>query len=153
MSRKKFEEKSKSDNLLAFANNLRRLRKERKLSQEKVNSDLDFNVGDLTRWEKGYAYPHIETLIKLANYYEVSLDSLFGREYSIPVINKLEEMHNNNVSNILYNLAFILEHDRREHFGKYLSDFINQIAHDLEDEEKNKKIGLQERIKNFKGFF
>ena len=55
-------------------------REEMKISQ----SDLARNVNNMQRnisnWENGASEPDCESIVKLADFFEISIDELFGRE-------------------------------------------------------------------------
>ncbi len=55
---------------------LRELRKQRGISQLKLAMDLDMNQNSISRYETGTHEADYETLIKLANYFDVSIDYL-----------------------------------------------------------------------------
>lgn len=55
------------------------LRKEKKLSQKQVASDLGISQALLSHYEKGIRECSLETLVKFADYYDVSTDYLLGR--------------------------------------------------------------------------
>lgn len=55
------------------------LRKENKLSQEQIAEKINISQRAYAHYEKGDRQPNIETMIKLADYYKVSLDYLTGR--------------------------------------------------------------------------
>ena len=59
---------------------LTELRLQEGVSQKKLAEDLHMSAGNLCDWEKGRTEPDIERLIKLADYFDVSLDFLMGRE-------------------------------------------------------------------------
>jgi transcriptional regulator with XRE-family HTH domain len=60
-----------------IGNSLRRLRKKKGLSQEKLARLADISLNTLTKIESGFAKkPTIQTVVKLANALEVSLDEL-----------------------------------------------------------------------------
>ena len=59
---------------------LAELRAQEGVSQKKLAEDLHMSAGNLCDWEKGRTEPDIERLIKLADYFDVSLDYLMGRE-------------------------------------------------------------------------
>ena len=65
---------------MGFAENLRRLRKERNLSQEDLAELLGVSRQAVSKWEQGEGYPEVEKLLVLAGELDVSLDSLMGRE-------------------------------------------------------------------------
>lgn len=55
---------------------LRQLREERGISQLKLAMDLSMNQNTISRYETGIHQADYETLIKLANYFDVSIDYL-----------------------------------------------------------------------------
>jgi transcriptional regulator with XRE-family HTH domain len=60
-----------------IGNKLRKLRKKKKLSQEKLARLADISLNTLTKIESGFAQkPTIQTVVKLAKALEVSLDEL-----------------------------------------------------------------------------
>lgn len=58
---------------------LKSLRKERKISQLKLAIDLNMNQNSISRYENLEREADYETLIKIADYFDVSLDYLLGR--------------------------------------------------------------------------
>ncbi|MBE6696846.1 MAG: helix-turn-helix transcriptional regulator [Ruminococcaceae bacterium] len=58
---------------------LKKLRKARKISQLKLALDLNMNQNSISRYETGEREADYETLIKFADYFDVSLDYLLGR--------------------------------------------------------------------------
>ena len=58
---------------------LKKLRKERNISQLKLALDLNMNQNSISRYENGEREADYETLIKFADYFGVSLDYLLGR--------------------------------------------------------------------------
>jgi len=64
-----------------YLKNLIELRKQKGWTQEKLARESDISYNTLIKLErKGIKNPKIETVIKLANALEVSLDELVGRE-------------------------------------------------------------------------
>ena len=51
------------------------------MSQESAALALDISRGSLSHYENGRREPDLETLIKVANLYNLSLDNLVGREW------------------------------------------------------------------------
>ena len=63
-----------------LAKNLRKLRKQKKLSQEKLARLVDISYNTISKIEAGKAKnPTFETLSKLADVFSVSIDELVGR--------------------------------------------------------------------------
>ena len=58
---------------------LKNLRKERKISQLRLAIDLNMNQNAISRYENLEREADYETLIKFADYFNVSLDYLLGR--------------------------------------------------------------------------
>ena len=58
---------------------LRELRKRRKISQLKLALELNMTQNSISRYETGEREADYETLIKFADYFDVSLDYLLGR--------------------------------------------------------------------------
>ena len=56
-----------------------KMRKERKISQLKLALDLNMNQNTISRYENMEREADYETLIKFADYFDVSLDYLLGR--------------------------------------------------------------------------
>ena len=62
--------------------NIRYLRKQKKLTQKKVGSDLGFTTNVLPSYESGKNKPTLENAIKIADYFNVSLDMLCRTDLS-----------------------------------------------------------------------
>ena len=58
---------------------LKELRKMKKISQLKLALDLNMNQNTISRYETMEREADYETLIKFADYFDVSLDYLLGR--------------------------------------------------------------------------
>ena len=76
---------------LKIAENIKRLRNENNLTQSELATHLLVSPQAVSRWENGQAYPDIEFLTKLADFFNVSMDELMGRESSDEV--ELEQKH------------------------------------------------------------
>ena len=60
--------------------NLKKLRKEKGISQLKLAMDLNMTQNTISRYETGEREPGINELIKIADYFDVSVDYLLGRK-------------------------------------------------------------------------
>jgi transcriptional regulator with XRE-family HTH domain len=65
--------------MVAFAERLKTLREMRKLTQVRLAEMVGVNARGYNRWERGNALPQLDTLIRLADVLNVSLDELAGR--------------------------------------------------------------------------
>lgn len=60
--------------------NIRRLRKERSLTQENLAEILQISPQSVSKWERGEAYPDITMLPAIANCFGVTIDVLLGND-------------------------------------------------------------------------
>ncbi len=74
---------------------LKELRKQAGKTQTQVANVLGIQYFTLGKWEQGRAEPSSEDLIKLADYYSVSIDYLFGREDDLGNVKIGENVANN----------------------------------------------------------
>lgn len=58
---------------------LKELRNSKNLTQENLANQLNISRVNYTRYETNKARPDYETIIKIADYYDISLDELFER--------------------------------------------------------------------------
>lgn len=62
------------------------LRENKEIYQKELATYLEVSIGTISNYEKGIHEPDLETLCKLADYYEVSADYLLGRtDIPLPV--------------------------------------------------------------------
>ena len=57
--------------------NIRILRRKRQVSQEDLAETMSVTVQAVSKWETGNANPDLELLPRLAEYFGVTIDSLF----------------------------------------------------------------------------
>lgn len=60
--------------------NLKSLRKSMGLTQQQVANKLNISRVNYTRYETNASNPDFQTLVALADFYDVSLDLIFGRK-------------------------------------------------------------------------
>ena len=65
---------------LNFAENLKKLRKDREITQEKLAETLGVTSQSISRWELNICYPDLELLPIIANYFGVTIDSLLSND-------------------------------------------------------------------------
>lgn len=58
---------------------LKKIRKEKGISQLKLALDLNMSQNTISRYETGEREPGICELVKIADYFDVSIDYLVGR--------------------------------------------------------------------------
>ena len=59
---------------------IKKLRKERDLTQEELAEQLNITAQAVSRWESGTGMPDISQVVPLANAFGVSTDVLFGMQ-------------------------------------------------------------------------
>jgi transcriptional regulator with XRE-family HTH domain len=67
-------------NMSEFADRLRLLRESRQLTQVRLAELVGVDPRAYNRWERGTIAPHLDTLVKIADVLQVSLDELVGRK-------------------------------------------------------------------------
>lgn len=73
---------------IELGNNIRKLRTEQCITQEQLAEALSVSPQSVSRWENGTTYPDITVLPVLANYFDVTTDTLLGVDF----INKQKEI-------------------------------------------------------------
>ena len=63
---------------LSIGETIKRMRRERDLTQEEVAGHLGISFQSVSKWERGEGYPDITMLPALANYFGTSVDELLG---------------------------------------------------------------------------
>ena len=65
---------------MTFSENLLQLRKSRGYKQQELADTLGISLRVYQYYEHGEREPQLSTLVKLADFYDLSLDELVGRE-------------------------------------------------------------------------
>ena len=63
---------------LTLAENIRAFRKERRLTQEQFAEAMGVTVGSVYKWETGQTIPELGMLVKIADFFDTSMDALLG---------------------------------------------------------------------------
>lgn len=74
-----------------FGSKIAQYRKERNMTQEELASQFDISNQAVSKWETGQSYPDVQLLPKIADFFEISLDELFGREFISKEMDKTAE--------------------------------------------------------------
>jgi len=89
-----FQIKTGKDDLMKYlAENLRKFRAEKGLTQEDVAKYLHITPQSVSKWERGETYPDITFLPALANVFETSVDRLIGMD-EIRAKEAVRDIHN-----------------------------------------------------------
>ena len=65
---------------LNIAQNLKKYRREREITQEALAKELGISAQSVSKWERGEGYPDIELLPNLANHLNITIDELLGND-------------------------------------------------------------------------
>jgi transcriptional regulator with XRE-family HTH domain len=107
-----------------FSEKLKELRLYKDMRQSDVAAELSLPLTTYNYYENGKTEPSIETLIKIACYFDITLDELVGIEPK----NKLQEEQNNDITELIKNYKK-LNKEQRQHVRIVISTF-------LQDKEK-----------------
>lgn len=77
-----------------FANNIQALRKQKGLSQKEMAENLGFPRTTWSSYEQGVSVPGLDELIRVAEFFGITMDSLISRDLSI-IAEKLVNAHPN----------------------------------------------------------
>ncbi len=77
---------------MKFGNHLKQERLQRKFTQQKVAHDLNVSRQTISSWETEHSYPDIGSLIRLSDYYQVSLDQLLKEDTGMTEYLKKQEI-------------------------------------------------------------
>ena len=64
--------------LLKIGEQIKKLRREKDLTQEEVANHLGVSFQSVSKWERGEGYPDITMLPALSHYFQISVDELLG---------------------------------------------------------------------------
>lgn len=141
---------------LLIGENIRRLRRERELTQEEVAAHLGISFQSISKWERGDGYPDITMLPSLANYFGVSVDELIGmnkiaRSEKLDDINSLWAENNKkglHIDNVALMRKALKTYPNNPLLLVQLSTSLEKLEGTETEKEKNLKesIAIQEQI-------
>lgn len=105
-------------------NNLKTIRKERKITQNEISKYLNIDQTTYSGYETGKSEPNIDTLKKLAKYFNVTLDELC--DYTIEQSKSENIKLFSNIKNDCYNLLVSLTDDQSKLVYAYMLGLTNQ---------------------------
>ena len=68
---------------MGLGKNIIKIRKENNLTQDELAEKYFVTRQTISNWEIGKSYPDLETLVKLSNDFNISLDRLLKDDYKI----------------------------------------------------------------------
>ena len=111
----------KDSKVIDKLDNLKKLREARNITQIKLSIDLGVSQELISRYELGTSFPQPNMLIKLAQYFNCSVDYLLGiTDISIPV--KYLTFNYDNLKNAdIINKYNSLSDEDKKYFNRFLS--------------------------------
>ena len=67
---------------ITLGDTIKRLRREKDVTQEKLADHLNISCQAISKWERGECYPDISMLIPIASYFGISVDELLGVDHA-----------------------------------------------------------------------
>lgn len=92
-----------------FNEHLKRIRIKKNKTQQDLAEYLNITVQSVSKWEKGTAYPSVEFLPKIAEYYNCSVNAFFS-EYELQLYEQFEPLSLKN--QLLLYEAILISHGR-----------------------------------------
>ena len=135
---------------LMIGEKLKKLRRNRDLTQEEVANHIGISFQAISKWERGDGYPDITMLPTLANYFEVSVDELIGME-EISSAQRLDDINqkwqeNRALGNHKENVELMRNALKNHPNNALLLMQLSCSLERLEGTEKEKKEYLKESI-------
>lgn len=144
---------------LLLGENIKRMRLERRLTQEEVASQIGVSSQSVSKWERGDGYPDIEMLPSLANYFGVGIDELLGMSETEKTekYNKINALWAENNRKRLNNENVALMREALKAYPNdalllvQLSTSLEKLEGTPEERDKNlrESIAVQEQIINY----
>jgi transcriptional regulator with XRE-family HTH domain len=96
-------------NMDKFAEQLKQLRSARNITQTRLAQLLEISPRVYNRWENGVATPHFDTIVKIADILDVSLDELAARKES----NEEKKIHNPELHRLYQKVDQLSDEDQK----------------------------------------
>ena len=105
--------------------NLKLLRNQKRISQSKLGDIIGCSQQSINKYENHNVEPDIETLIKLADYFETSVDYLIGRTSINHMIEKVEPYDLNNAEKELIDNYRLLNFKEKESIRLIIENYLS----------------------------
>lgn len=101
--------------------NLRKIREERKVNQLKIAMDLEISQESISKYETGVAFPFKIILLKLADYFNCSIDYLMGRTDNPKINTDNLSAESERIENLIFRYNKLSEKDKNKLEGCLLA--------------------------------
>lgn len=109
--------------------NLRKIREKRNINQLKVAMDLEITQESISKYETNKAMPSSTVLIKLANYFNCSVDYLLDRTKNPKMNIEKQSIEDENIENLIFRFKKLSTENKNK-----LDGFLSAL-----EQEDNKK--------------
>ena len=107
-----------------FGDRIKKLRDEKNISQFELSEFLGISQQALSKWENEKTEPDNDSLVKLANYFNVSTDYLLGNSET----RRVDKPYDDELEKVLFSKAKDLTEDEK----KTIINVINAIKKDID---------------------
>ncbi|MDE6742278.1 MAG: helix-turn-helix domain-containing protein [Lachnospiraceae bacterium] len=126
---------------MTFGEQLEKLRKEKHMTQEEMGEKFGICASTLSNYERGVHQPDLEFIDKVADYFHVSIDYMFGRTSFCSPIDQLNVLLSDSFTvGDLLNIVLDYDHPHLELLLSYL-DYLSSrhaLAITEKPSDKNK---------------
>lgn len=109
--------------------NLRKIREKRNINQLKVAMDLEITQESISKYETNKSMPSSTVLIKLANYFNCSVDYLLDRTENPKMNIEKQSIEDENIENLIFRFKKLSTENKNK-----LDGFLSAL-----EQEDNKK--------------
>lgn len=94
--------------------NLRKIREKRNLNQLKVATDNEITQESISKYENGIAFPSKDILIRLADYFNCSVDYLLDRTDNPKINTKIVNKENEYIENLIFRIKKLSDDNKNK---------------------------------------
>ena len=116
---------------------LKQLRESREVKQITLAHKLQVSNTTVSNWETGKRTPDLETIVRIATYFNVSTDYLLGREYKGDIVLRNHQKHNKEKITKLFNKVITLNDRGLEKLDIFLDALIEATNRKKQEEMEN----------------
>lgn len=110
---------------LPISQTIKRLRKEKNITQQTLADELHVTFQSVSRWENDIAYPDVELIPMIASYFGVSTDVLFGTDET--TVEYKRQQYLNAVKEMEKTHTF----EKFKELERFLKNVIKEFPHDV----------------------
>ena len=125
---------------LKLDENIKRMRKERSLTQEALANALGVTVGAVYKWEADLSSPEIGMLVRIADLFDTSVDTLLGYE--------MADKRKGAITEVIYGLLAKKDHSSIEEAEKALIRYPNDYSVIMAAASVFSAFGIEEKNKD-----